>query len=353
MNPKRRNAVSVALTVLAASAVTGIAPSAQAAPQAAAARACSYKSAHLPVPAGIKSGTVNATGGTEVYAGEVEFPETDALQHAVLWSGGKMTDLGPAAGADWDLSVSDVNSKGAVVGSGAKVTGVVEGWPTVSWFPVRSRDGKLEQLPVPAGSHDVQTRVIAENGDIYGEGYGDDPNYTEIYKWPADQAGTVVKLPGLPRGARVEGVDADGTLAVTAEEAPAGTWRPYLWKNGTAKMLPIPAGSTDASVTGISNGVVIGDALDDDFNPTAVMWNKDGKATVLPDGHRTTAINSSGLILGTNKKLVGSLWQLAARGGAAPSDGVVNTLGDDGTLVGSKARAGASYPRFPAVWRCG
>ncbi|WP_326760217.1 hypothetical protein OHB35_27540 [Streptomyces phaeochromogenes] len=348
MNPKRRNAVLLASTFVAASAVTGIAPSAQAAPQA-----CTYQAAHLPVPAGIKSGVVKATGGAEVYAGEVEFPEDDSLEHAVLWSGGRMTDLGPAAGADFDLSVSDVNSKGTVVGHGAKITGVVEGFPTWSWFPVRSRDGKLEQLPVPAGSHDVQTRVITENGDIYGEGYGSNPNYTEVYKWPADQAGTVVKLPGLPRGSRVEGVDADGTVAITAEEAPAGTWRPYLWKDGTAKPLAIPAGAANASVTGISNGVVVGDALDADFNPSAVMWNKDGKVTALPNGQRTTAVNSKGLILGTNKRLVASLWQLSASAGAAPSDGVVTTLGDDGTLVGSKARPGATFPRFPAVWHCG
>lgn len=91
MNPKRRNAVLLASTFVAASAVTGIAPSAQAAPQA-----CTYQAAHLPVPAGIKSGVVKATGGAEVYAGEVEFPEDDSLEHAVLWSGGRMTDLGPA-----------------------------------------------------------------------------------------------------------------------------------------------------------------------------------------------------------------------------------------------------------------
>ncbi|MEU9184728.1 hypothetical protein AB0D14_09205 [Streptomyces sp. NPDC048484] len=79
--------------------------------------------------------------------------------------------------------------------------------------------------------------------------------------------------------------------------------------------------------------------------PSAVMWNKDGKVTALPNGQRTTAINSKGLILGTNKRLVASLWQLSAAAGAAPSDGVVTTLGDDGTPVGSKALPGATFPR--------
>lgn len=48
----------------------------------------------------------------------------------------------------------------------------------------------------------------------------------------------MVKLSGFPKGSRVEGVDTDGTVAVAAEDDPAGTWRPYLWKNGTAKRLP-------------------------------------------------------------------------------------------------------------------
>ncbi|WP_330265433.1 hypothetical protein [Streptomyces griseorubiginosus] len=348
MNLKRRNAAVLATTFLAASAVTGIAPSAQAAEQA-----CTYQAAYLPVPEGIESGSVTATGGAGVYAGEVQFPGDDSLEHAVLWTDGRLTDLGPAAGADFDLYVSDVNSAGTVVGHGAKITGVVEGFPNWTWFPVRSRDGKLEQLPVPAGSHDVQTRVVTENGDIYGDGYGADPNYREVYKWPADQPGTVVKPAGFPKGSKVEGVDTDGTVAVTAEDAPRGTWRPYLWKNGTARQLPIPTGAAHAQVTGISNGNVIGDALTADFARSAVVWNKDGRAAALPNGQGTTAINSQGLILGSNKRLVASLWQLTASAGAAPADGVLSTLGDDGSLAGAKARPGASYPRFPAVWRCG
>ncbi len=348
MSPKRRNAVLLAATFLAGSAVTGIAPSAQAAPQA-----CTYQAALLSVPAGIESGAVTATGRAGVYAGTVEFPEEDSLERAVLWVDGTPTDLGPAAGADFDLVISDVNSAGTVVGHGARITGSVEGFPTWRWFPVRSRDGKLEQLPVPANSYDVQTSVVTENGDIYGGGYGADPNYREVYMWPAAQPGTVVKLSGFPKGSRVEGVDTDGTVAVTAEDDPAGTWQPYLWKNGTAKQLPIPAGATDAQITGISNGNVIGDALTSSFARSAVMWDKKGKATALPNGQGTSAINSQGLILGTNKSLVASLWQTTTSVGAAPKDGVLNTLADDGSLAGAKARPGATYPRFPAVWACG
>ncbi|MGK5692802.1 hypothetical protein ACSNOJ_07760 [Streptomyces sp. URMC 128] len=351
MNPKRRNVTLLAATFLVASAVTGIAPSAQAAPQAAA-QACAYKATHLPVPQGIKAGSVTATAGPGVYAGEVEFPEEDSLQHAVLWSGGKVTDLGPAAGADFDLMVSDVNTKGTVVGQGARVTGSTEGFPTWSWFPVVSRNGKLEKLPVLPNTHDVHTSAIAENGDIYGHGYGADPNYTEVYKWPADQPGTVVKLPGLPRGSQVEGVDSDGTVAVTVVDNPKGTWLPYLWKDGVAKRLPIPAGAAHAQVTGISNGYVIGKALTSDFDPSAVLWNKDGKATALPKGQSASAINSQGLILGTDQRLAASLWQLTTSVGAAPSDGSLYALADDGTLAGAKARAGSTFPRFPAVWRC-
>ncbi|WP_406467849.1 hypothetical protein OH738_09425 [Streptomyces hirsutus] len=163
-----------------------------------------------------------------------------------------------------------------------------------------------------------------------------------------------VKLPGFPLGSRVKGVDGDGdgTVVVTVMGTPS-TWHPYTWKNGTAKQLPVLAGAANAQVTEISNGYVIGDALDSDFHSTAVLWNKDGKVTALPNGDSTTAINSQGLILGSNKKLVSGLWQLTTDVGAAPSDGRVYTLGDDGTPAGAKALAGTTYPRFPAVWRCG
>lgn len=152
---------------------------------------------------------------------------------------------------------------------------------------------------------------------------------------------------GFPKGSKVEGVDTDGTVAVTAEDAPRGTWRPYLWKNGTARQLPIPTGAAHAQVTGISNGNVIGDALTADFARSAVVWNKDGRAAALPNGQGTTAINSQGLILGSNKRLVASLWQLTASAGAAPADGVLSTLGDDGSLMRREGPSGRELPALP------
>ncbi|MDT0610049.1 hypothetical protein [Streptomyces lancefieldiae] len=352
MKLQRHALVPFAATFLAASAVTVIAPTAQAGPQSAA-QACAYTASLLAVPSGAEAGAVTAEGGAGVYAGEIEFPEEGALQHAGLWKDGRFTDLGPAAGADGDLYISDVNGKGTVVGHGAELRGGSDGFPQYSWFPVVSRDGKLERLPVLPGTYNVQTRAITENGDIYGDGYGDDPNYTEVYKWPADQPGTVVKLSGLPRGSHVEGVDTDGTVAVTAVDNPKGTWLPYLWKDGVAKRLPIPAGAAHAQINGIANGYVVGDALASDFSRSAVLWNKNGQALALPNGSGADLVNSSGLILGSNKKLAAGLWQLTTSLGAAPSDGELNTLGEDGTLAGAKARAGTTYPRFPAVWRCG
>ncbi|MEU9956283.1 hypothetical protein [Streptomyces sp. NPDC050982] len=101
------------------------------------------------------------------------------------------------------------------------------------------------------------------------------------------------------------------------------------------------------------NGNVIGDAVTSSFARSAVMWDKEGKAAALPNGQGTSAITSQGLILGTNKRLVASLWQTTTSVGAAPSDGVLNAFVDDGSPAGAKARQGATYPRFPAVWACG
>jgi hypothetical protein len=91
-------------------------------------------------------------GGTDLFAGEVEYPVSGGTQkHAAVWSGGRVTDLGTVPGADFTLGVFDMNASGTAVGYGWQLTGSDEGWPTGEDFPFRSRDGRLEQLPVPAG----------------------------------------------------------------------------------------------------------------------------------------------------------------------------------------------------------
>ncbi|MER5354072.1 hypothetical protein ABT093_27515 [Kitasatospora sp. NPDC002551] len=348
MNRTQRFALTAA-AVMAATGLGGLAPVAQAAPAA-----CTYRPSQLPVPAGATAGVVTAMAGTDVYAGRIEYPVSGGTQpHAAIWSGGTVTDLGVVTGADTTLGVFDVNASGVAVGYAWQLTGSDDGWPTGKDFPIRSRNGRLELLPLPAGAYDVVARVVTANGDIYGDGYADDPNHRVVFHWPAGSTGPAVRPSGFPVGSRVEGVDTDGTVAVTAVDDIKGTTRPYLWKAGVARALPIPSGAVNATISAISNGVVSGDGQAADFSRFGVVWGASGQAARLTDSYGTSDVNSTGLILGTSgRSRSTTLWQGTATAATVAGDGQVYALNDGGTLGGANAPAGTTYPRFPAVWRC-
>jgi hypothetical protein len=293
-----------------------------------------------------------------VYAGTVTYTDSSAVlgykKHAAQWTGGAVTDLGTVPDADYETHTEDVNSAGTVVGAGAKVTGYVDGWPIIRYFPFRSSGGHLEQLPMPAGAHDVWATAITANGDIWGSGYGPaSNNYKVVYKWPADQPGTVIAPTGFPVGSEVVDVDTDGTLALTvaASQTP-GTDRPYTWKNGVAKALPLPSGAQSADVSAIAGGRVVGQSLDANFNSTGILW-ENGTAKKLPNSRYANDINSSGLILGlSNSPYKYALWQLTTAKGAVPSGNGVNAVADDSSLVGSAVQPTTTNPPLPVVSRC-
>ncbi|MFF2962497.1 hypothetical protein ACFVT1_26995 [Streptomyces sp. NPDC057963] len=159
----------------------------------------------------------------------------------------------------------------------------------------------------------------------------------------------MVEPTGFPRGSKVEGVDADGAVAVTAVSNPEGTWRPYVWEDGVAKALPLPSGAPNANISAISNGRVVGHDLTADFGYFAVLWDKDGKVEKLPGGTDTTAINADGLIIGTGKT---NLWQLTQAKPALTGAGSLNAVTADSTIAGSAPTVGSKSPILPAVWHC-
>ncbi|MFE0515744.1 hypothetical protein [Streptomyces sp. NPDC058964] len=349
---KRVVATSLAAAALTVAGSGALAPSAQAAQARDTAAACTYRPTSLPVANGVASGTVTAVAGGDVYAGTVSARVNGTAEpHAALWSGGAFTDLGTVPGGAASVSVNDVNGGGVAVGSAWQLTGGSdEGWPHGVDIPFRTRDGKLEKLPVPAGADGVVARAITENGDIYGDGFGKDPNHNTVYLWPADKPGTVTEPAGFPVGSVVAGVDKDGTVAVTAESDPDGTWRPYVWKDGVAKALPLPAGAPNAAVTAISNGRVVGHGLTGSLDKFAVLWDKDGSVKKLSGGTDAVDINAQGLILGFGRN---SLWQLTTPRGGVSGAGSLNAVAADSSLVGSASTGGDTSPRLPAVWRCG
>lgn len=338
MNNKQR-AVRSFLTAAMVAAGAGITVQpAQAAPSA-----CAYQPTLLPVASGVISGHVYATAGTNTYAGKVDSGGNDVPAHASLWTDGRFTDLGTLSGAEYDINVNDVSTSGVVVGSGVRLVDSSGGLPITDHHPFRSRDGKLEQLPMPAGATDVEADAISPSGDIYGHGYVGTSR--KLFLWPADQPGTVTEPTGFPAGSTVTDIDADGTLAINAGS------RSYLWKSGSLKTLPLPSGATSSSVSAVSNGRAVG-ATYAGGGPAGVLWDKNGLAAKLPQAYTVGAINSSGLIVGISSRTqAAALWQLTTAQGAAPGPNV-GTVTDDGTLAGSYLKSGATAV-LPAVWPCG
>ncbi|MEU0094399.1 hypothetical protein [Kribbella sp. NPDC006257] len=326
----------------------------------AATSACTYKPATwLPVPpAADQGGTIAAEAGPGVYAGLITYTDSSAVlgykRHAARWVNGAVTDLGMLTGADYETHVTDVNSAGVVVGFGGKVVGNAGGWPIIDYVPYRSAGDQLEQLPVPAGAHDVRASVIAANGDIWGSGFGPNSNnYKVVYKWPADQPGTVVTPAGFPTGSEVADVDSDGTVAITVipSQEPQ-TDRPYTWKNGVAKALPLPSGAKSGGVSAISNGRVVGESVDANFNSTGILWDN-GVAKKLPNSATALDINASGLILGySSSPYKGALWQLTTAIGAVPAGLAINAVADDGSIAGSGVQPTTTNPPLPVIARC-
>ncbi|TDD76529.1 hypothetical protein [Actinomadura rubrisoli] len=334
MNSKMRVAVSLVSTAVTTSLVTALAPSSAMA-------ACQYRPTDLPLTSGATNGVVTTAAGTGVFAGETEVPVGKVTQeHAALWTGGKVTDLGTVPDAPDSLGVNDVNGAGIVVGSGWKITGHVEGWPIGENYPFRSRDGKLERLPVPSGAHDVVAQAITESGDIYGSGYRTDPNHTTVFFWPADKPGTVTEPTGFPVGSKVEGVDSDGTVAVSAISDSKNTRSAHLWKNGVSKPLPMPAGAKFSLISAISNGRVVGSV-----ESKPVLWDKSAVAKGLPTGTGASDVNRDGLIVGWSSSGASTVWRLTTKVATLPRDARILTVADDGSL-------GGYNNRIPALWRC-
>src|SRR5450755_4715041 len=81
--------------------------------------------------------------------------------HAFLYSGGKMTDLGPPG--SYQASAAAINNSGQIVGSYYLTSGKSGAF--------LYSNGKMTTLPVPAGSSAVSAFAINDNGEIAGAIY--------------------------------------------------------------------------------------------------------------------------------------------------------------------------------------
>ncbi|EPH41358.1 hypothetical protein STRAU_5594 [Streptomyces aurantiacus JA 4570] len=329
-----------------------------AAPTATAAEseACAWTPATLPLPAGAVTGAVSAADGSGGYAGTT----TDGSNygkdnHAVVWKNGKLTDYGYLVDPNYvkGVEIDAVNDAGTVVGIARRKDGY--------YNAVRSRNGKIERLPEPAGAYVSSAKGINEKGDVVGNVGMVVDNILRFHPviWPADQPGKVVALTGLPNAsATAHGIDQDGTVLLAAE---SGNVRaPYLWKDGTARALPLPDGAQNVVTRGISNGRVVAEVTT--YSPSyalrGVLWDRDGQPRVLPRNEGIRGINRNGQILGrtdTSGTQEYGVWQLTTLGSTLKQ---ASDLGFDlAATSGDGSVAGRSWKIpdgriTPTVWNC-
>jgi hypothetical protein len=337
--------VTTALTVLAVGAASALM-----APGAAAAAAATCTPAGLPLPATTTDGTVDAADSGGGYAGTAY---SSATYHAVRWSGGKVTDYGDLPGLSDTLTVKGVNRDGTVIGFTDDAQNKVH--------PFRSRDGKLEALPVPSFSPAMSAfpTAVNDSGDIVGWATGGQSGAPMVaVLWPASAPGTVVKVTGgLPATGQTKavGIDQDGTVLVNSYPAdnPVDGNAVYLWHAGSARKLAVPSGETTVQGSAVSNGRVAGQA-----GHHGILWDRDGTIVRPGNAEVLRSVNRTGQSVGFQPSsfeapLVTGVWQLGTKTATLTgSDKTVKVSADNGTLAGS-VRDFDTYRVTPTTWRCG
>ncbi|MFE0171812.1 hypothetical protein ACFWZ2_05805 [Streptomyces sp. NPDC059002] len=335
--------VTTGLTALAVGASTLLMS-----PVATAAATAVCTPASLPLPAGATEGIVTSADSAGGYAGHTY----GTAPHAVRWKNGQVTDYGTLASLPGSRpTVEGVNRDGTVVGHAVDDNNNV--------LPFRSRDGKLEALPVPSfdGAMNAFPTAINDSGDIVGYARADrDKAPMVAVRWPASAPGTVVRLTGgLPTTGQTSavGIDQDGTVLVNAYPAddPISATSAHLWRAGSSRKLAAPAGAARTQGHAISNGRVAGTA---DVN--GVVWDQNGTAITADKDALLYTINRSGQSVGYKDAPFGAqvlgVWQLGTE--IATLTGMeknVKVSADDGSLAGS-LYSSTTRRTIPTTWRC-
>lgn len=208
----------------------------------------------------------------------------EAIQHAFLFSNGTMTDLGTLGGTGSEGVA--INDSGEVVGFSQTKAGTSDAF---LWTGTRMTDlGPLSQF-YPHG--------INDSGQIAG--------YCNQSLPCVDSNGTFTTLPDPPgltcggatainNNGQVLGTCADGSQAVT------NTTRAVVWTNGTPAVLPTLGGPTTTATAINNNGDVTGYAQTSTFAQHGFLY-KNGTMTDLGNNVFMYAINDSDVMVGNNQ----------------------------------------------------
>ena len=254
----------------------------------------------LPVPAGAVNSEVTGGDHTGRYlVGQAtEFDGTNFSLASLLWTDGVLRKLATEALAPAaQVNVTDVNSRGAVVGYRTRDFGTFH---TDAWI---YRKGGFTLLPGLKPSDATTTAAINARGDIVGtsEDRSVSPVVSHAVIWPANQPGTVRELTvngASPAWATGVDIDDDGTALGLLGQRSTPDQRPYVWPaHGRSYALNPPAGTGYPEGVAIHEGWVAGTVMSDGSS-AVVRWNlRAGAATVISTSHGSAfAVNRDGTV---------------------------------------------------------
>jgi probable HAF family extracellular repeat protein len=254
--------------------------------------------------------------------------------HAVLWSGGRVKDLGTLGGRNSDAW--DIDADGRIVGSSQDAAGNSH---AVMWFGGTITDlGLLDGLGADA-------RGIS-NGVIVGTRYAFDSfNGRRAF---VIRNGTAIDI-AVPPGATADGVNDSGAVVGTYGFYDYGQpefpfHQAYVWRDGVATTLGTFGGPGSTGTAINTPGHAVGLADDANGLPRPFFWDGTTLNTLSSPSTETlspTSINRYDVVAGTNgttnRAIVWSTPKAAPQPLPLPS-GSVGThaadINDSGTVVG-------------------
>ncbi|MFY1689634.1 hypothetical protein [Plantactinospora sp. WMMB782] len=282
-------------------------------------------------------------------AGSYSTAESQVI--AVRWDGDRVERI-PVDG--W-ASANGVDDRGVVVGSAFR-----GGEQRIAWAYV---DGKVVELPVPAGHTGAEARGINARGEVAGVVYQGSVTRAAIWRGTTATARVDV-LTGLPGGRTfATGISDSG---VTAGVSGAGG-DAYRWDaSGRGSLLPRPAGLGRAGAHGVRGelaygvahpaGAAAGTGTPDgapgrDEPGVAVVWDlRTGAVTEVGSGVVGAVNGRDHLVLnrrdGSGVRLRypdGRLRHVTADNAGNPSGA---TISEDGTRIGGRS------DDWPIRWTC-
>ena len=243
-------------------------------------------------------GNLSGTSSTKV-AGINGFGDIvgTSANHAFLWSNGTMTDLGTLGGS---VSMAyAINVQGVVVGESATASGEMHAFV---W-----QNGVMKDLGVAGETSEA--RGINSGGDIVGVAYAKNVRGGAVL-WSGGQRRFIGDLGPSGSGSTAISINDKGEITGVSSgfSTNQGVVRGVIWLNGTISDLGALGGLHSTANAINAQALVVGWAEVANSSAAAFQWQNGkmsqlaslpGSVTSAGNGTQATAVNDSGVIVGS------------------------------------------------------